>query len=167
MMEGVSNEAASIAGTLGLGKLVYFYDDNHITIDGTTSISFTEDRGKRLEAQGWHVQHVTDANDLDALREAIANAKATVALRDSTPRHELVWSFAPAAALVPRRGEPWHSTTPESVALSKELRRRGFRFVGPTTAYAAMQACGVVNDHLAQCWVRASVESERMVALAT
>jgi transketolase len=76
LMEGVSNEAASIAGTLGLGKLIYFYDDNHITIDGTTSISFTEDRGKRFEAQGWHVQHVNDANDLDLLREAIANAQA-------------------------------------------------------------------------------------------
>jgi transketolase len=76
LMEGVSNEAASLAGTLGLGKLTYFYDDNHITIDGTTSISFTEDRGKRFEAQGWHVQHVHDANDLNLLREAIANAEA-------------------------------------------------------------------------------------------
>jgi transketolase len=77
LMEGVSNEAASIAGQLGLGKLVYFYDDNHITIDGTTWISFSaEDRGKRLEAQGWHVQHVVDANDLASLREAIGNAQA-------------------------------------------------------------------------------------------
>ncbi len=77
MMEGVSNEAASIAGTLGLGKLVYFYDDNRITIDGTTSISFTgEDKGARLAAQGWHVQHVDDANDLVALRAAIAAAQA-------------------------------------------------------------------------------------------
>ena len=76
MMEGISNEAASIAGTLGLGKLVYFYDDNHITIDGTTSISFTEDRGARLAAQGWHVQHVTDANSLASLRKAIAAAQA-------------------------------------------------------------------------------------------
>src|SRR5213596_37446 len=76
LMEGVSNEAASIAGTLGLGKLVYFYDDNHITIDGTTSISFTEDRGKRFEAQGWHMQHVHDANDVGGLREATANAQA-------------------------------------------------------------------------------------------
>src|SRR5438874_3662939 len=75
-MEGVSNEAASIAGTLGLGKLVYFYDDNNITIDGTTWISFTEDRAARFEAQGWHVQHVHDANDLAALRDAIANAQA-------------------------------------------------------------------------------------------
>jgi transketolase len=79
LMEGVSNEAASIAGTLGLGKLVYFYDDNHISIDGTTSISFREDRGRRFEAQGWHVQHVHDANDLGALRETIANAQAETA----------------------------------------------------------------------------------------
>jgi transketolase len=77
LMEGVSNEAASLAGQLGLGKLVYFYDDNHITIDGTTSLSFTgEDRGRRLAAQGWHVQHVDDANDLGLFRKAIASAQA-------------------------------------------------------------------------------------------
>jgi transketolase len=76
LMEGVSNEAASLAGNFGLGKLIYFYDDNHITIDGTTSISFREDRGARFEAQGWHVQYVGDANDLDLLRETIANAEA-------------------------------------------------------------------------------------------
>src|SRR5690348_4565568 len=76
LMEGVSYEAASLAGTNALGKLVYFYDDNHISIDGTTSISFTEDRGKRFEALGWHVQHVDDVNDLAALREAIASAQA-------------------------------------------------------------------------------------------
>ena len=76
LMEGVSNEAASIAGTLGLGKLVYFYDDNHITIDGTTTISFTEDRNARFEALGWHVRQVDDANDLGALRKAIAAAQA-------------------------------------------------------------------------------------------
>src|SRR3954468_19618572 len=79
LMEGVSNEAASIGGTLGLGKLVYFYDDNHITIDGTTSLSFTEDRGARFEALGWHVQHVDDPNELSVLREAIASAQAEAA----------------------------------------------------------------------------------------
>src|SRR5581483_5839773 len=67
LMEGVSYEAASLAGTNALGK--------HISIDGTTAISFTEDRGARFEALGWHVQHVSDANDLDALRAAIANAQ--------------------------------------------------------------------------------------------
>jgi transketolase len=77
VMEGVANEAASLAGQFGLGKLVYFYDDNHITIDGTTSLSFSaEDKGARFAAQGWHVQHIADANDLDLFREAIANAQA-------------------------------------------------------------------------------------------
>ncbi len=75
LMEGLSYEAASFAGTNGLGKLVYFYDDNHITIDGTTAISFTEDRGARFQAAGWHVQHVEDVNDLAALRRAITRAQ--------------------------------------------------------------------------------------------
>ena len=70
LMEGVASEAASIAGHLGLGKLIYFYDDNRITIDGTTALSFSgEDKGARFEAYGWHVQHVHDVNDLaDASR---------------------------------------------------------------------------------------------------
>ena len=77
LMEGVSYEAGSLAGTNGLGKLIYFYDDNRITIDGTTSISFTaEDRGRRFEAQGWHVQWVDDANDLTLLRKVIENAQS-------------------------------------------------------------------------------------------
>ncbi len=77
MMEGVTMEAASIAGQLALGKLVYFYDDNHITIDGTTSLTYTtEDKGKRFEAHGWHVQHVDDAEDVAALEAAIAAAQA-------------------------------------------------------------------------------------------
>ncbi len=75
LMEGVSNEAASLAGQNALGKLVYFYDDNRITIDGTTAISFDgEDKGKRFEAQGWHVQYVSDSEDLEALAEATQNA---------------------------------------------------------------------------------------------
>jgi transketolase len=76
LMEGVSYETGSLAGTNALGKLIYFYDDNHITIDGTTAISFTEDRHARFEAQGWHVQNVPDVNDLSLLRTAIAAAQA-------------------------------------------------------------------------------------------
>ena len=76
-MEGVSNEASSLAGHWGLGKLIALYDDNKISIDGHTEISFTEDVGKRYEALGWHVIHVKDGNtDYDALRKAIADAKA-------------------------------------------------------------------------------------------
>ena len=75
MMEGISQEAASIAGHFRLGKLVVCYDDNHITIDGSTSISFDgENHSARLEADGWHVQRVEDAEDLDALEAAIAAA---------------------------------------------------------------------------------------------
>ncbi|HEY8647712.1 MAG TPA: transketolase [Gaiellaceae bacterium] len=84
LMEGLSYEAGSLAGTNGLGKLIYFYDDNHITIDGTTSISFTEDRAKRFDALGWHVQSVADVNDLGALRAAVANAQ------DETARPSLI-----------------------------------------------------------------------------
>ncbi len=76
-MEGVSGEACSLAGHLGLGKLIALYDDNHISIDGSTDISFTEDVSKRFEAYGWHVQHVEDGNtDLDAIQKAIEAAKA-------------------------------------------------------------------------------------------
>jgi transketolase len=76
-MEGVSGEAASFAGHLGLGKLIALYDDNHISIDGSTDVAFTEDVSKRFEAYGWHVQHVTDGNtDLKGIAAAIAAAKA-------------------------------------------------------------------------------------------
>jgi len=77
LMEGVASEAASIAGHLGLGRLVFLYDDNHISIDGDTALSFdTEDVEARFRAYGWHTQHVDDANDLGALRRAIAAAVA-------------------------------------------------------------------------------------------
>lgn len=76
-MEGVSGEACSLAGHLGLGKLIALYDDNHISIDGSTDIAFTEDVAKRFEAYGWHVQHVENGNtDLDAIAKAIEAAKA-------------------------------------------------------------------------------------------
>ena len=65
-MEGVSSEAASLAGHLGLGKLICLYDDNHITIDGGTELSFTEDVAKRFTAYGWQVLKVRDGNDLEA-----------------------------------------------------------------------------------------------------
>lgn len=75
LMEGVSSEAASLAAHLKLGKLIYLYDDNHISIDGATDLSFTEDRAKRFEAYGWHVQSIADGNDVDAIDAAIQKAK--------------------------------------------------------------------------------------------
>ncbi|MFZ7112423.1 MAG: transketolase [Desulfatiglandales bacterium] len=74
LMEGVSHEAASLAAHLRLGNLVYLYDDNHISIDGSTDLAFTEDRAARFKAYGWHVQQVEDGNDLDALERAIRAA---------------------------------------------------------------------------------------------
>ena len=79
LMEGVSSEAASLAGHLALGKLIVLYDDNHIRIDGPTDLAFTEDVPARFEAYGWHVQRVADGNDLEAIDAAITAAKAETA----------------------------------------------------------------------------------------
>lgn len=75
LMEGVSSEVASLAGHLQLGRLIYLYDDNHISIDGSTDLAFTEDRAARFEAYGWHVQKIDDGNDVDAIDQAICAAK--------------------------------------------------------------------------------------------
>ena len=75
LMEGVSSEAASLAGHLQLGRIIYLYDDNHISIDGSTDLAFTEDRAARFEAYGWHVQKIQDGNDVDAIDSAIRAAK--------------------------------------------------------------------------------------------
>ena len=75
LMEGVASEAASLAGHLQLGRLIYIYDDNHISIDGSTDLAFTEDRALRFEAYGWHVQKVDDGNDVEAIDKAIQEAK--------------------------------------------------------------------------------------------
>jgi transketolase len=75
LQEGVSSEASSLAGHLGLGKLITFWDDNHISIEGDTALSFTEDVGKRYEAYGWHVQNLGEDIGLDRIEEALANAR--------------------------------------------------------------------------------------------
>jgi DNA-3-methyladenine glycosylase I len=100
------------------------------------------------------------------IEATISNARATVALRaDGGPLETVVRSHAPA----PRASPPasWAdvpSTTPESVALARELKLGGFRFVGPTTLYALMQACGLVDDHLADCPARPAVQRARRAA---
>ncbi len=102
------------------------------------------------------------------IEATIANARATVALHEAGQTlRALLWSFAPSApAPAPRALGEMPATTPESAALARELKRRGFRFVGPTTAYALMQATGIVNDHVEGCIVRAAVEAELAAARA-
>jgi transketolase len=78
MQEGVQSEAASVGGHLGLGRLIAFYDDNHISIEGDTALAFSEDVGKRYEAYGWHVQNLGEDLELERIEEAIANAKDAV-----------------------------------------------------------------------------------------
>jgi DNA-3-methyladenine glycosylase I len=100
------------------------------------------------------------------IEAAVANARGTLELREAgTPLNELVWSHRPERHRSPRKPADWQSTSPESVALSKALKRAGFRFVGPTTVYATMQACGVVNDHLVSCFVHGDVEREIATAV--
>jgi DNA-3-methyladenine glycosylase I len=102
------------------------------------------------------------------IEATIANARAALALRETGESlSELLWSFAPASsasAAAPPALSAMPSSTPESKAMARELKRRGFRFVGPTTAYALMQAVGIVNDHVAGCIMRDEVEAERVAA---
>ena len=95
------------------------------------------------------------------LEAIVQNAKATVAMRQEVPLPELVWSFRRRNLRAPRSYADMVSLSPESKELAKELKRRGFAFVGPTTVYSTMQAVGVVNDHLRGCFVRSEVERAR------
>jgi DNA-3-methyladenine glycosylase I len=132
---------------------------------------------------GFEIERVAAFDDADVARlladagivrnrakieATIANARAAAGMRSAGESFaDLVWSFRPSEErIVPNALAEVASVTPESKALARELKGRGFRFVGPTTAYASMQACGIVNDHLAGCWVRDEVEAERLRALS-
>ena len=117
--------------------------------DIATVATFGDDDRARLLADAGIIRH---GGKIDA---ALANARAAAALDE--PLHEVIWRFAPAAKPAPKSLDEVPAKTTESTAMAKELKRRGFRFVGPTTAYALMQAAGLVNDHLADCWARERV----------
>ncbi|MCZ1017877.1 DNA-3-methyladenine glycosylase I [Streptomyces albulus] len=131
--------------------------------------------GFRTAFAGFRIAEVARFTDEDAERllvdqsiirnrakiaATIANAKVAADLAPGE-LDALIWSYTPARAgrPAPRTSGELQPVTPESTALAKDLKKRGFRFVGPTTAYAMMQACGLVNDHLADCHVRAAVEA--------
>ncbi|MEW1864894.1 MULTISPECIES: DNA-3-methyladenine glycosylase I [unclassified Streptomyces] len=122
----------------------------HFAIDKVAAFT-DEDRTRLLADPGI----IRNRAKVDA---AISNAAAAREVRDTYDGglDALVWSFAPdpASRPAPRTLSDVAATTPESTALSKDLKKRGFRFVGPTTAHALMQACGLVNDHLADCTAR-------------
>jgi transketolase len=135
LMEGITSEAASLAGHLKLGKLIYLYDDNHISIEGDTSITFTESVEDRFKAYGWHVQRVTDGNDLDAIVEAITQAQR------ETERPSLIMARTHIGFGSPKQDSPSAHGEPlgeEGLKATKEnLHWPGEpRFLVPPEAYA-------------------------------
>ena len=118
LMEGVSHEAASLAGTLGLGKLIFFYDDNLISLDGPTSLSYTEDALERFKAYHWHVQRVADGNDLAALDAAIEAAKAETGKPSLIAVRTVIGYGSPKAGTNKVHGEPLGA---EAVAATKKF----------------------------------------------
>src|SRR5437868_14311888 len=121
LMEGVASEAASLAGHLKLGKLIYLYDDNHVTIEGFTSLAFSEDVPKRFEAYGWHTQTVTDGNDLDDIEAAIRAAQAV------TDRPSLISVKTTIGFGMPTQGtRKAHSDAPGEDAVRETKRHLGW-----------------------------------------
>jgi transketolase len=139
LMEGVSQEAASIAGQLRLGRIVAFYDDNRITIDGSTAISFDhEDKGARYAAQGWHVQHVDDVEDVDALAAAVEAAKGDERPSLVVVRSHIAYPAPNAVDTSKAHGSPLGDA---EVRATKEVM--GF---DPDATFAVADA---VRDHMA------------------
>ena len=118
LMEGVSHEASALAGTLGLGKLIFLYDDNHISLDGPTSLSYTDDVQKRFEAYHWHVQQVADGNDIGAIEAAIAAAKAETGKPSIIAIRTVIGYGSPKAGSNKSHGEPLGA---EAVAATKKF----------------------------------------------
>jgi transketolase len=118
LMEGVSHEAASLAGTLALGKLIFLYDDNLISLDGPTSLSFTDDALERFEAYHWHVQRVEDGNDLAAIEAAVEAAKAETGKPSIIAVRTIIGFGSPKAGSNKSHGEPLGV---EAVAATKKF----------------------------------------------
>jgi transketolase len=118
LMEGVSHEAASLAGTLGLGKLIFLYDDNLISLDGPTSLSYTEDALERFEAYHWHVQRVADGNDIKAIEAAIDAAKVETGRPSIIAVRTVIGYGSPKAGSNKSHGEPLGA---EAVAATKKF----------------------------------------------
>jgi transketolase len=155
LMEGVSHEAASFAGHNRLGKLIGVYDDNHITIDGRTDLAYSDDAGKRFEAYGWHVQHVDDGNDLDAIDRAIEAAKAETARPSLIVLRTIIGYGSPNRADTSKaHGEPLGK---EEVVLTKKnlgWPRPDETFFVPDEALRAWRAAGEQRAESRAEWQR-------------
>ena len=151
LMEGVASEAASLAGHLRLGKLIYLYDDNHISIEGSTDLAFTEDRGKRFEAYGWHVQRVEDGLDVEAIDRAILAAK-------QDPRPSLIMVRNIIGYGLPTRAgtEKAHGEAPGDVELDGAKEKLGWpkepRFYLPDESLAFFRQAVERGAALERAW---------------
>jgi len=156
LMEGVASEAASLAGHLKLGKLIYLYDDNHVTIEGFTSLAFSEDVPKRFEAYGWHTQTVADGNNLDDIDKAIREAQSV------TDRPSLIAVKTIIGFGMPTQGtRKAHSDPPGEEAVRETKRHLGWpedkEFYIPDEALAHFREAIDRGERLENDW-RALVE---------
>jgi transketolase len=151
LMEGISYESASIAGHLGLGNIIYLYDDNNITIEGSTELAFSEDTTKRFEAAGWHVSTVADGNDLEAIEAAIAEAQ-DVKDKPSLIRVKTIIGFG-----MPKQGtSKAHSDAPGEEAVRETKRNLGWdedaEFYVPEEVYEHFRASTEQGAELEKEW---------------
>jgi transketolase len=151
LMEGVASEAASLAGHLKLGQLIYLYDDNHITIDGKTEIAFTEDRAARFAAYGWQILNVTDGNDVEQIDQAIREAKAD-------PRPSLIVCRTHIGYGLPTRQDTAkaHGEPPGDQELNGAKEKLGWplepRFLVPDDVLAHFRTCVARGAELETAW---------------
>lgn len=151
LMEGVASEAASLAGHLKLGKLIYLYDDNHVTIEGFTSLAFSEDVPKRFEAYGWHTRTVTDGNNLDDIEAAIREAQSV------TDKPSLISVKTIIGFGMPTQGtRKAHSDAPGEDAVKETKRHLGWpedkQFYIPDEALAHFREAIQRGEHYESEW---------------
>jgi transketolase len=151
LMEGIAAEAASLAGHLHLGKMIYLYDDNDICLDGPTSLTYTEDAMARFDAYGWHTQHVPDGNDLDAIEAAIRAAQGVTDRPSIIAIKTIIGFGSPLAGTNKAHGSP---LGPENLRKAKAFF--GFNpdesFVVPAEVYAHLRGPGERGAALQQEW---------------
>lgn len=160
LMEGVSYEAASLAGHLKLSKLIYLYDDNEITIDGSTDLAFTEDRTKRFKAAGWHVSEVADGNDLKAIEAAIRDAQK-IKDKPKLIRVRTIIGFG-----MPKQGtSKAHSDAPGTEAVRETKRNLGWpenkSFYVPKEVYAKFRQATKTGPQAERDWNKLVAKYEK------